>query len=228
MDTRPIGVFDSGLGGLTAVRELRQLLPSENIIYFGDTARVPYGGRSAEILLKYARQDVRFLRSHASAFGIDPERIAVWGESCGGQLAALMAVEGGIPALDETSEWADTSSDIQGAVAWYGGFNIEKFTGMLRDPRFAVMYGGTWEEKRELVRAASPIQYASAKLCPILSMCSDSDVRVPYTQSVEFCQAASGFGNDARHVTVPNQGHGYFEGDEYYQMIYDFLDKHMK
>lgn len=171
---------------------------------------------------------VRFLRSHASAFGIDPERIAVWGESCGGQLAALMAVEGGIPALDETSEWADTSSDIQGAVAWYGGFNIEKFTGMLRDPRFAVMYGGTWEEKRELVRAASPIQYASAKLCPILSMCSDSDVRVPYTQSVEFCQAASGFGNDARHVTVPNQGHGYFEGDEYYQMIYDFLDKHMK
>ena len=64
MDTRPIGVFDSGLGGLTAVRELRQLLPSENIIYFGDTARVPYGGRSAEILLKYARQDVRFLRSH--------------------------------------------------------------------------------------------------------------------------------------------------------------------
>ena len=64
MDTRPIGVYDSGLGGLTAVREMRQLLPSENIIYFGDTARVPYGGRSAEILLKYARQDVRFLRSH--------------------------------------------------------------------------------------------------------------------------------------------------------------------
>ena len=63
MDTRPIGVFDSGLGGLTAVRELRRLLPSENIIYFGDTSRVPYGGRSPEILLKYARQDVRFLRT---------------------------------------------------------------------------------------------------------------------------------------------------------------------
>ena len=63
MDTRPIGVFDSGLGGLTAVRELRRLLPSENIIYFGDTSRVSYGGRSAEILLKYARQDVRFLRT---------------------------------------------------------------------------------------------------------------------------------------------------------------------
>ena len=63
MDNRPIGVFDSGLGGLTAVAELQKILPSENIIYFGDTSRVPYGGRSREILLKYARQDVAFLRS---------------------------------------------------------------------------------------------------------------------------------------------------------------------
>lgn len=63
MDMRPIGVFDSGLGGLTAVRALWDILPEENLIYFGDTARVPYGGRSKETLLKYARQDVRFLRS---------------------------------------------------------------------------------------------------------------------------------------------------------------------
>ena len=63
MDMRPIGVFDSGLGGLTAVRSLRQILPEEKLIYFGDTARIPYGSRSKETLLKYARQDVRFLRS---------------------------------------------------------------------------------------------------------------------------------------------------------------------
>lgn len=63
MDTRPIGVFDSGLGGLTAVRALRRILPGEDLVYFGDTARVPYGGRSKETLIKYARQDLRFLRS---------------------------------------------------------------------------------------------------------------------------------------------------------------------
>ena len=63
MDMRPIGVFDSGLGGLTAVRSLRQILPEEDLIYFGDTARVPYGGRAKDTILKYARQDVRFLRS---------------------------------------------------------------------------------------------------------------------------------------------------------------------
>ncbi len=63
MNPRPIGVFDSGMGGLTAVRQLRRLMPSEHIIYFGDTARVPYGNRSRETLLQYARQDMRFLRS---------------------------------------------------------------------------------------------------------------------------------------------------------------------
>jgi len=62
MDSRAIGVFDSGLGGLTAVRELSRLLPGEKLVYFGDTGRVPYGGRSRETIIKYARQDVAFLR----------------------------------------------------------------------------------------------------------------------------------------------------------------------
>ena len=63
MDNRPIGVFDSGMGGLTAVRELAALLPHEQLIYFGDTGRVPYGGRSRNTIIRYARQDVAFLRS---------------------------------------------------------------------------------------------------------------------------------------------------------------------
>ena len=63
MNPAPIGVFDSGLGGLTAVRELRRILPGEDIVYFGDTGRVPYGNRSTETLIKFARQDVGFLLS---------------------------------------------------------------------------------------------------------------------------------------------------------------------
>ena len=61
MDNRPIGVLDSGMGGLTAVRELLKLLPHEDIVYFGDTGRVPYGTRSAEIVTHYALQDINFL-----------------------------------------------------------------------------------------------------------------------------------------------------------------------
>ncbi len=63
MDNRPIGVFDSGLGGLTAVKELLKIMPHENIIYFGDTGRVPYGSRSRETIIKYANQDAAFLKS---------------------------------------------------------------------------------------------------------------------------------------------------------------------
>lgn len=62
MDNRAIGVFDSGLGGLTAVRRLHELMPDEDIIYFGDTGRVPYGTRGRDTIIKYARQDVAFLR----------------------------------------------------------------------------------------------------------------------------------------------------------------------
>lgn len=61
MDQRAIGVFDSGLGGLTAVRHLQKLLPSENIIYFGDTGRVPYGTRSRDTIRRYTEEDCRLL-----------------------------------------------------------------------------------------------------------------------------------------------------------------------
>lgn len=63
MDARPIGVFDSGLGGLTAVRQLTAGMPNETIVYFGDTGRVPYGSRSRETIRRYARQDAAFLLS---------------------------------------------------------------------------------------------------------------------------------------------------------------------
>lgn len=63
MDNRPIGVFDSGLGGLTVVKELMRELPEENIVYFGDTARIPYGTRSRDIVTRYSSQSIRFLLS---------------------------------------------------------------------------------------------------------------------------------------------------------------------
>lgn len=61
MDNRAIGIFDSGLGGLTVVKELREILPNEEIVYLGDTGRVPYGTRSKETIIKYAQQDIAFL-----------------------------------------------------------------------------------------------------------------------------------------------------------------------
>lgn len=61
MNNLPIGIFDSGVGGLTVMRELRRLLPAENLVYLGDTARVPYGNKSHATVTRYAIEDVQFL-----------------------------------------------------------------------------------------------------------------------------------------------------------------------
>jgi glutamate racemase len=63
MDNRPIGIFDSGIGGLTVMREIMEQLPYENLIYFGDTARIPYGSRSEQTIKKYSYQCASFLKS---------------------------------------------------------------------------------------------------------------------------------------------------------------------
>jgi len=57
----PIGVFDSGVGGLTVVKEIMRALPNESIVYYGDTARVPYGSKSPETVTAYSRQIAKFL-----------------------------------------------------------------------------------------------------------------------------------------------------------------------
>ena len=78
----PIGVFDSGVGGLTVVREIMRNLPSEKIVYFGDTARVPYGSKSKDTIIRYSKQIIRFLQEQqvkaiviacntATAFALD-------------------------------------------------------------------------------------------------------------------------------------------------------------
>jgi len=82
MKHAPIGVFDSGVGGLTVVREIMRQIPNERIVYFGDTARVPYGNKSKDTITRYSRQIVRFLQAHqiktivvacntASAYALD-------------------------------------------------------------------------------------------------------------------------------------------------------------
>lgn len=61
--TAPIGVFDSGVGGLTVAREITRQLPEENIVYFGDTARVPYGSKSQNTIIRFSEQIIRFLKT---------------------------------------------------------------------------------------------------------------------------------------------------------------------
>lgn len=63
MDNRPIGVFDSGVGGLTVLREIMKQLPGEDLVYFGDTARVPYGSKPKDVVVKYVIESCNFLKT---------------------------------------------------------------------------------------------------------------------------------------------------------------------
>lgn len=106
----PIGVFDSGVGGLTVAREIMRQMPDERIVYFGDTARLPYGSKSKDTVIRYSNQIIRFLRSKnvkaiviacntASSFALDAVRenedIPIIGVINAGARAAVAATKNG-------------------------------------------------------------------------------------------------------------------------------------
>ncbi len=96
MDNRPIGVFDSGLGGLTSVKQLISVMPNEDIIYFGDTGRVPYGNKSPETIIRYTKDDIKFLLEHnikiiiAACGTASSVALPVIGDSCKVKLVGVL------------------------------------------------------------------------------------------------------------------------------------------
>lgn len=66
MNNNPIGIFDSGIGGLTVVKEIRRILPNENIVYLGDTARLPYGTKSVDAIIQFSLENAEFLISRGA------------------------------------------------------------------------------------------------------------------------------------------------------------------
>ncbi len=147
MDVRPIGVFDSGIGGLTAVRQMIRLLPGEDIVYFGDTGRVPYGGRSAETIVRYARQDVAFLRS------FDLKAIVI---ACGTVSTTSLSVlrqENALPILGVVGPAAKAAA----AATLNGRIGVVGTKATIRS--------GAYESA---IRALLPEAYLVPKACPLL------------------------------------------------------------
>src|SRR5262245_64697783 len=75
----PIGIFDSGIGGLTVVRQIRRVLPQEDLVYLGDTARVPYGTKSPSTVVRFACEDTQFLlERHVKAVVVACNTCSAW------------------------------------------------------------------------------------------------------------------------------------------------------
>lgn len=89
----PVGVFDSGIGGLTVAREIMRQIPEERIVYFGDTARLPYGSKSKETIVRYSRQIIRFLRTQ------DVKAIVIACNTASAYALETVAAESDIPVI---------------------------------------------------------------------------------------------------------------------------------
>ena len=131
MDPRPIGVFDSGVGGLTVVRELLHQLPHESLVYFGDTARVPYGNKSPDTVRRYAREILGFLVER------DVKMVVVACNTVSAvaldvvQKRARMPVVGVIVPGAEAAGRATTKKRI-GVIGTYATINSNSYTNALR------------------------------------------------------------------------------------------------
>ena len=128
----PVGLFDSGVGGLTVAREIARQLPNENIVYFGDTARVPYGSKSQNTIIRFSEQIIRFLKTKqvkaiviacntASALALDAVRdefgIPIIGVVIPGARAAVEATKNrkiGVVGTDATVQSGMYTKIIQG------------------------------------------------------------------------------------------------------------------
>ena len=112
----PIGVFDSGVGGLTVAREIMRNLPSEKIVYFGDTARVPYGSKSKETIIRYSRQIIRFLQEQQ----VKAIEVLCYGiaKFVGGYVAAM----NGVDAIVFTAGIGENAIPVREKVVSYLGY----------------------------------------------------------------------------------------------------------
>lgn len=102
----PIGVFDSGVGGLTVAREIMRQMPNEKIIYFGDTARVPYGSKSKETVTRFSKQIVRFLRT------FDVKTIVVACNTASAYALEELEKECDIPIIGVVKPGAKTAAEV--------------------------------------------------------------------------------------------------------------------
>jgi acetyl esterase/lipase len=174
---------------------------------------------------------IRFLRAKAKEYGIDSERIGVWGPSAGGHLVALLGTSGGIQELEGTGGWSEQSSRVQAVVDWFGPTDFlqmgkNKIDHDAGGSPESQLIGGPIQENKEKTAKANPIAYITKDDPPFLIMHGDKDDLVPLNQS-ELLHAALGkAGVESTLHVVKGGGHG-FRGPELDRMIDEFFAKHL-
>ncbi len=182
---------------------------------------------------------IRFLRANAQKYGIDPDRIGVWGSSAGGHLVALLGTANEVKDWEDVGEHPAVSSRVQAVCDFYGPANLltmgkqsgpeSQVNHDAPDSPEARLLGGPVQENAEKAKLASPITYVSSDDPPFLIVHGDKDPVVPVAQSREFHEALKAAGvNSTLHI-VEGGGHGNgFNYREIGPMVRDFFVKHLR
>ncbi len=183
---------------------------------------------------------IRFLKTYADHFDLDPDRIAALGHSAGGYLSAFAACTGDVPEFD-VGENLGVSSSVAAAVDFYGPIDFARLDeddtvgsfikhSSARSPESQFL-GAPLGESPELCERSNPIAYLNGKEPPMLILHGDADGDVPVRQSERFYEALIAAGDDAELIVVDGAGHGThdrsWDNDEIRAAVVAFLDRRL-
>lgn len=181
---------------------------------------------------------IRFLRASSSAYGYDATRIGILGRSSGGHLTALVGVSNGLAELEgNVGEHLDQSSNVQAVVSYFGASNLDSILDQstvyghaMRAPALEQLLGGSVEDKKELVRLASPIIHVDRADPPLLLLHGDQDPQMPINQSHELHGSYKHLGLPVHFEVIHGAAHG---GDAFFdaprtKIVSTFLREHIR
>ncbi len=156
--------------------------------------------------IRDAKAAVRWVRAHASEFGLDPSRLGVWGDSAGGHLAELVGSSGGLETFGPPDDLADVSDTVRAVCAFYPPADFTTWP-VRHEEAVRDLLGGWPDEVPDVARSASPITYVSPATPPHLVVHGDRDEIVPIEQSYTYCDALVEAGVMVDLIVLPGVGH---------------------
>ncbi|MEM9482038.1 MAG: alpha/beta hydrolase fold domain-containing protein [Verrucomicrobiota bacterium] len=179
---------------------------------------------------------IRWLRGNAEKYGIQKDKIAVWGTSAGGHLVAMLGVSGDVDELEgDLGDFDDESSRVQAVVDYFGPTEfLTMGKGEVIDHRSptspeGLLLGGAPAEKKEAALSASPVTHVTADDAPHLIVHGDGDLLVPVQQSEKFDKLLDEVGVESTFLLIKGGGHGQrFDENLLGKKIEIFLDRHLR
>lgn len=182
--------------------------------------------------LEDCKAAIRWLRAHAAEYGVRADRIAVVGFSAGAHLAALLGVTGDQAAFEGAGGNAGQSSRVQAVVSFFGptDFSTRDWPADLEREAIVPFLGGSWADRTDAYRGASPISHVSAQASPFLFFHGIDDKLVPVDQSRRLADRLNRLGVPARVIEFAGEGHEFSDAtnQKAMQQMLDFLDARLK